>query len=308
MPHTDVFYMSKSDMVNFMKTAKYWEKIDDGKIRCNLCPRFCVIAQGKTGYCSVRKNTGSELVTTAYGYPVALQIDPIEKKPLKHYKPGTKTFSLGTFGCNLGCVFCQNDSLSRGNYNPFAQYKRYEPEEIVDLALRHKCESIAFTYNEPTVWCEYAMDIAKLAREASLGTLAVTNGFISEEAMHDFYPLLDAANIDMKGFSDTFYSEMCSVPSIEPIKRSCEYFKNTVHGHLELTNLVIPGKNDSDEMIESYLDWVENKLGLDTVLHFSAYFPAHRFRSVPPTPRETLFKIRDRAIERGFNNIYLGNI
>lgn len=287
--------------------AEFYEKLEDGKIRCVLCPRTCVIANGATGYCNVRQNENGTLYSLAYGYPVALQIDPIEKKPLMRYLPGTRTFSIGTFGCNLGCVFCQNDHLSRGEYNPRMNYKHYEPAELVDLAIRHNCASIAFTYNEPTVWAEYAMAIAEKAKEAGLGTVLVSNAFIELEAARKFYPLIDAANVDVKGFSEDFYQEMCHA-KLEPVKKACEYFKNEVGGHLELTNLVIPDKNSSKEMIDAYLNWVEEKLGLDTPLHFTAYHPAYKYNASPRTPISMLEEIKAYAESRSFKYVRLGNI
>ena len=290
------------------KPSKYMRKLHGTKLECVLCPRHCALEDGGTGYCQTRTNSGGAMMSLAYGYPVALQVDPIEKKPLRHFMPGTRTFSLGTFGCNLGCLFCQNASLSRGSYNPRGEYQRLEPEDVVSLAVRYGCKSVAFTYNEPTVWLEYALDIAKKARAASLGTVLVSNGYIEQAPMEEFYPFIDAANIDMKGYDENFYKELCGDASLEVVKRSCEYFKNTVKGHLELTNLVIPGRNDSDEKIDAYLDWVESSLGRDTCLHFSAYHPAHRFLSVPATPRALIEKICAHALERGFDNVFSGNI
>lgn len=288
--------------------ARWWEKIPDStKVKCNLCPRRCVIAEGRTGYCAVRQNIGGELASLAYGYPVALQIDPIEKKPLAHFMPGTRTFSIGTFGCNLGCVFCQNHHLSRGTYQPRTKYKFYSPEDMVELVLRHGCESIAFTYSEPTVFGEYAMDTAILAKKAGLATVLVSNAFITLEAAKDIYPLMDAANIDIKGFTEEFYHSMCKA-TLKDVLAATEYYKNVAHGHLELTNLVIPGKNDSPEQIDAYLDWVRDKLGDDTPLHFTAYHPDYIYSESPRTPIKLLEKIQEHALKRGFKHVHLGNI
>ena len=290
-------------------STKWWEKTDNGKIQCLLCPRNCIIATGKSGYCGIRKNISGELVLLAYGRPVALQVDPIEKKPLSEFMSGSSTFSLGTYGCNLGCLFCQNYHLSQGNYAE-AELKDvdsfFSPSKIVDLAVRNKCKSIAFTYNEPLIWGEYVIDIAKLAKARSLATVLVSNAYVSKDAREEILPNIDAANFDMKGFSEKFYTEMTR-SHLQPVLDTIEYFYS-IGGHLELTNLVIPGKNDSDKMIDDYLDWVAKKLDKNVPLHFSAYFPQHKYRESPPTPAETLYAILDKAEKAGFTSVYLGNI
>lgn len=288
------------------KEARFWKRSEEDHVICTLCPRQCRIAPGGTGYCKVRQNVNGKLFSLAYGYPAALQVDPIEKKPLRHYLPGSKVFSVGSFGCNLGCVFCQNDHLSRGTYNPRSNYTCYAPEMLVELALRHGCRSIAFTYNEPTVWAEYIIDTFQLAKKANLGTVLVSNAFISREAAEALYPLTDAANFDVKGFSEKFYNEMCKA-SLAPVLENCEYFRS-LGKHLEITNLVIPGRNSDPAMIDALLDWVEDKLGTDTPIHFSAYFPAYIYNESPRTPPEMLYDIRAKAVERYFSRIYLGNI
>lgn len=287
--------------------ALWWKSIDDEKTQCFLCPRNCLISPGNSGFCGVRGNRNGQLITLAYGTPVALHIDPIEKKPLAEFMPGSKTFSIGTFGCNLNCIFCQNHSLSRGKYSSeYSPHDYYSPESIVDLAEKQKCRSIAFTYNEPTVFAEYAIDIATLAKKSGLATVLVSNGFISLEAAKDLYPLIDAANIDMKGFSEDFYREMTGM-SLAPVLEAIEYYYS-LGNHLELTNLVIPDKNDDMEMIDAYLDWVKTKLSTDIPLHFSAYHPAYRFNDSPPTDPKLLYRIREHAQKSGFSHIYLGNI
>ncbi|MBR3707398.1 MAG: AmmeMemoRadiSam system radical SAM enzyme [Lentisphaeria bacterium] len=289
-----------------MKTAKWWQTADNNSVICTLCPRRCTIPEGKTGYCGIRKNEEGSLVSLAYGLPAALQIDPIEKKPLRHFLPGTKTFSVGTFGCNLGCVFCQNSHFSRGSYGR-QDFRYIPPEELVKLTLQHKCESLTFTYNEPSIWAEYAVDCFRLAKAAGLKTVLVSNGFISREAAEELYPLTDAANIDIKAMSEEFYRTMCNA-SLQPVLESCIHFKRELGKHLEITNLVIPGKNDSPEQIRALLDWVEQELGLDQVIHFSAYFPAYRYHESPRTPPGLIRKICAEAFYRGFSRIYAGNI
>lgn len=288
--------------------AKWWEKEEDSKTRCLLCPRRCLIPDGGAGVCAVRLNRGGELVSQAYGYPVALQIDPIEKKPLRHFLPRTGTFSIGTLGCNLKCVFCQNHHLSRAAYQERLTYRYFESCQIAELAKRHGCASLSFTYNEPTVFGEYVIDAANAAHEIGLKTVLVSNAYINREAAKEIYPLMDAANIDVKGFSEEYYREMCG-GSLKPVTDAVEFYKNEIGGHVELTYLVIPGKNDADQMIDDYLDWVETKLGIDTPLHFTAYHPDYKYSASPRTPLELLYKIQNHAlVDRKFPNVYLGNI
>ncbi|MDD5728021.1 MAG: AmmeMemoRadiSam system radical SAM enzyme [Victivallales bacterium] len=289
-----------------MKIACWWETADNNKVKCRLCPRNCVIAPGRSGFCAVRKNIDGKLYSLSYGKPVALNIDPIEKKPLAEFLPGTKTFSIGTFGCNLDCAFCQNSSLSRGVYSGSCYEQYLAPEEIVRLALENRCRSVAFTYNEPTVFAEYAIDIALPAHENDLQTVLVSNGYISDEAADELYPVIDAANIDMKGFSEDFYHTMTN-SQLKPVLAAIEKLYR-LGKHIELTNLVIPGSNDSMAMIDAFLDWVENTLDKKVPLHFSAFFPAHRYHQSPRTPRETLYKIKAHVQSRNFPSVYLGNI
>ncbi len=286
--------------------ARWWELRENNRIKCLLCLRECDIAPGDCGFCAVRKNIDGELVSLSYGRPVAMHIDPIEKKPLAHFMPGTTTFSLGTFGCNLNCLFCQNGALSRGRYGSPGQARYVSPEEIVSAAVDQGCRSVAFTYNEPTVFAEYAIDVAKLAHQHNLATVLVSNGYISSAAATELFAHIDAANIDMKGFSEEFYRTMTQA-SLAPVLASIKLLYD-MGKHLELTNLVIPEKNDSPQMIDDWLQWVEDNLDKDVPLHFSAFFPAHHYFDSPRTPRETLFAIRKQAIAAGFTSVHLGNI
>lgn len=294
------------DSVKSYRVAEFQRALPDGSVECLLCPRGCVIADGRCGYCAVRRNDGGILQSLSFGRPVAVQVDPIEKKPLYEFLPGTRTYSIGTFGCNLGCVFCQNSELSRGAYGSGSDCREIEPGELVLDAVRRGCESIALTYNEPTVFTEYAADIARLAREQGLKTVLVTNGYITPEAAEFLYPHIDAANFDMKGFSEEFYREMCGA-SLAPVLEAFRIFRR-LGGHAEYTTLIIPGKNDSMELTDAWLDWVEANLDRAVPLHFTAYHPAYRYAESPCTPPSLLYAIRDHAQRRGFSNIYLGNI
>ncbi len=287
--------------------AKWW-KAEQGGVRCLLCPRGCLIHEGKIGFCDVRKNIQGRLYSIAYGHPVAIHIDPIEKKPLAEFLPGSWTFSLGTYGCNIACSFCQNYHLSREFYDEEKTEKAtfYSPERIVQLAKKEDCKSVAFTYNEPLIWAEYAMDIARLAKEEGLATVLVSNGYITPEAAQDLYPLIDAANIDMKGFSEEFYSEMTG-GKLAPVLEAIKYLAS-LGKHLEITNLVIPNKNDSDEMIYGFLDWTRRNLGYGVPIHFSAYHPDYKYNGSPGTPPETLHSIKEKALKLGFKSVHIGNV
>jgi pyruvate formate lyase activating enzyme len=257
---------------------------------------------GGSGFCGIRRNLDGQLRALAYGHPVAIQVDPIEKKPLAEFLPGTRTFSLGTHGCNLGCRFCQNHHLSRGRYSA-AELAAPEttPDEIVAAARHHGCRSVAFTYNEPLTWGEYVVDIARAARAAGLATVLVSNGYVTPEAAADIFPLIDAANIDIKGFSEDFYREMTD-GQLAPVLAAAAAFHRG-GGHLEITNLVIPGKNDSPAMVEALLSWIRDALSPEIPVHFSAYHPDHQYHASPPTPAATLHRIRQAARNAGLTRV-----
>jgi len=292
-------------MADPCRKADFQESLPNGKVRCLLCPRKCEIVPDRVGFCGVRKNLDGVLYALTYGHPIAVQVDPIEKKPLKLFLPGSHTYSVGTRGCNLDCLFCQNYHLSRETY-PESLGEVIEPERIVQEAILRGCESIAFTYNEPAVFFEYAVAISRLAHESGLKTVLVSNGFISPEAAEVLYPQIDAANFDMKGFSEEFYRTMCGAASLAPVLEAFRIFKRC-GGHAEYTNLLIPDKNDSPEMIDGCLNWMKENIGLDAPLHFTAYYPTYRCK-ISPTPAITILAAAERARIYGFRHVFTGNI
>ncbi|GAB4176788.1 MAG: AmmeMemoRadiSam system radical SAM enzyme [Calditrichia bacterium] len=288
-----------------MKKAKFWEKTDSGQIKCTLCPRYCLLKSGQAGYCFVRMNKDNILYSLAWAHPVAIHADPIEKKPLYHFLPGTKTFSLGTAGCNLGCKFCQNWQLSHNKQiQESAQY--LSPEEIVQLAIKYQCNSISYTYNEPTIFAEYVMDTAQLAKESGLKNIMVTNGYITAEALPEVYKHIDAANVDLKGFSEEFYKKY-TASSLQPVLETIRSLKK-MGKWVEITNLVIPTLNDSDSMLKELVTWIAHHIETDVPVHFSAFHPDYQIQDIPPTPIKTLIRAKNLAEKAGLTYIYIGNI
>ena len=285
--------------------AKWWQT-EKNKIKCQLCPKICLIPENAFGACGIRQNLSGHLYSLAYSHPIALQIDPIEKKPLYKFLPGTKTFSLGTNGCNLNCIFCQNFHISQQKYTHSQLQESCTPSEVVELALKHKCSSISFTYNEPLIWGEYIIDIAKLAKQQGLSTVLVSNAYINKKPAEEIFKYIDAANFDMKGFSEEFYKSMTG-GHLQAVLDTIKYFYS-LGKHLELTNLIIPNKNDSKEMINDYLNWVNQELDKSVPLHFSAFHPDYKYLNSNPTPPQSLYSIEKTAKEKGFSNIFLGNI
>jgi pyruvate formate lyase activating enzyme len=276
-------------------------------MNCNLCPRNCSIADEKFGFCGTRTNRNGKIVSVVYGKCTGLAVDPIEKKPLNHFLPGSRVLSLGTIGCNLSCSFCQNwHTAQSGNFSLLSVPAT--PEDIAARAKRLDCRSAAFTYNEPITWAEYAIDTAKVCRREGIKTVAVSNGYISEEQREPFFGAMDAANIDLKSFSADFYREQCRA-DIEPVKETLIYLAGKSNFHLEITTLLIPTLNDSEEEIDALSRWICRHLGAEVPLHFSAYHPAGR---VPPialaAPPHTLFRAREIAMSNGLLFVYTGNI
>jgi len=287
-----------------MKTARYWKMQTDGLIECELCPRHCRIADGKYGACLVRKRHSDELVAASYGLICGLAVDPIEKKPLYHFLPGSSILSFGTVGCNLTCGFCQNFHLSR---SVKLEGTRTTPEEIAEAAVRYGCESVAFTYNEPTVFLEFAVDTAKVCHKQGLKTVAVTNGWIEPAPRKEFYAHMDAANVDLKAFTDRFYQKLCGA-TLQPVLDTLVYIQNGTNVHLEVTTLLIPGWNDSPAEIDAMTKWAVSNLGPDVPWHFSAYFPTAKWREAPPTPLQTLIDAKSIAEHNGLKHVHLGNV
>ena len=286
--------------------ARWWEAMPGGKVHCYLCPRHCHIGEGQAGFCFIRANQGGKLYSLGYAHPAALQVDPIEKKPLNHFLPGTRVFSMGTAGCNMGCFFCQNWDISksradqvRANYIP--------PEDVVQLAIQHGCPSIAFTYNEPTIWGEYVIDISQAAHEQGINTVMVSNGYTAREAFHDIYDHIDAANIDLKAFTDNFYARV-TLSHLQPVLETLEWLKKETSVWVEMTNLIIPTLNDAPAETRALCEWVLEHLGPDVPLHFTAFHPDFKLRDIPGTPPDTLHAARATALEMGLHYVYEGNI
>ena len=286
--------------------AGYWHKAEDGRIQCDVCPRDCKLHEGQRGACFVRMREGDEMVLTTYGRSSGFCIDPIEKKPLNHFYPGSSVLSFGTAGCNLACKFCQNSDISKTR-DMDRLMDRASPDAIAAAAAQHGCRSVAFTYNDPAIFLEYAMDVADACHARNIKTVAVSAGYMNDAARRDFYAKIDAANIDLKGFTDDFYFKLTSA-HLKPVLDTLLYLRRETDVWLEITTLLIPGKNDSDEELTALSQWVARELGRDVPLHFSAFHPAHKMLDTPPTPPETLQRARRIAIQSGLDYVYLGNV
>ncbi|MFP4224001.1 MAG: AmmeMemoRadiSam system radical SAM enzyme [Phycisphaeraceae bacterium] len=287
--------------------ANWWHAHpQSGKVVCTLCPRQCHIPAGGRGFCFVRANADGKLVLTTYGRSSGFCIDPIEKKPLAHFLPGTPVLSLGTAGCNLGCRFCQNWDISKSREMDRLTGEA-GPEQIVAAAKETGCRSIAFTYNDPVIWAEYAIDIARVARREGIRTVAVTAGYISPEPRQAFFEHIDAANVDLKAFEETFCRKLTQT-HLAPVLETIRYLANETGVWTELTTLVIPGQNDSPGEIRRMCDWVVETCGPDVPMHFTAFHPDYRMKDIPPTPAESLVEARDVAMDAGVRFAYVGNV
>jgi pyruvate formate lyase activating enzyme len=286
--------------------GRYWHELEDGRLQCDVCPRECKLRDGQRGFCFVRAREGDEIVLTTYGRSSGFCIDPIEKKPLDHFLPGTSVLSFGTAGCNLGCRFCQNWDISKSReIDTLADAAA--PEEIAATAARLGCRSVAFTYNDPTIFLEYAVDAAVACRETGIASVAVTAGYISPEPRVELFAHMDAANIDLKSFSDSFYREVCG-GRLASVLETIEYVALETAVWLELTTLLIPGLNDSDAELDALTSWVVGHVGPDVPLHFSAFHPDWKLRDRPPTPPATLSRARRIALANGVRYAYTGNV
>jgi len=286
--------------------ALYWHVIDDGRIQCDLCPRDCKLHEGQRGACFVRKRENDQMVLTTYGRSSGFCIDPIEKKPLNHFYPGSSVFSFGTAGCNLACKFCQNWDISKSR-DMDRLMDQASPEAIAITAQNNGCKSVAFTYNDPVIFTEYAMDTADACHARDIKTVAVTAGYIHDEARRDFFAKMDAANVDLKAFTDDFYYKLTG-SHLQPVLDTLLYLKHETDVWLEITTLLIPGKNDSDEELTALSKWIKDELGPDVPLHFSAFHPDHKMPDIPPTPPATLVRARDIALKQGLHYVYTGNV
>jgi pyruvate formate lyase activating enzyme len=285
--------------------ARYYGRQSGNKVHCLLCPRGCVVTPGKRGFCRVRENRKGEYFTLAYANPCAIHIDPIEKKPLFHFIPATTALSLALAGCNFTCKNCQNWDISQSRPDDTFNY-HIAPGEMVDLALEFKNPTIAYTYTEPSVFFEYVLDTSRAARVKGVRNMIKSNGYLNPEPMRELAPYLDAANIDLKGFRDDFYKDVTGgtlAPVLATIKR---LKKEGVW--LEITNLVIPEKNDGEDMIKELCVWIMTELGPDVPLHFSRFYPQYKLANLPPTPADTLVRVRDAAKDAGLNYVYIGNV
>lgn len=303
--------MNPSETVHFRDAldgvrGRYWQRLADGRIQCDLCPRYCKLHDGQRGLCFVRARRNDELLLTTYGRSSGFCIDPIEKKPLNHFLPGTPVLSFGTAGCNLTCKFCQNWDISKARSLDRLQSEA-TPEAIVHAAQATGSRAIAYTYNDPVIFLEYAVDVAKAAREQGVKNVAVTAGYISEKAREEFFSVMDAANIDLKAFTDGFYRALCSA-ELKPILETLEYVKRETGVWLEITTLLIPGHNDSPSEIAALSEWIVNRLGPDVPLHFSAFHSDWKMRDVPGTPAATLALARGIAKSAGLHHVYTGNV
>lgn len=294
------------DHANGVVAARYWHAVSGGKIQCDLCPRECKLQDGQRGFCFVRARQDDGIVLTTYGRSSGFCVDPIEKKPLNHFVPGSSVLSFGTAGCNLGCKFCQNWDISRSReMDRLAD--RASPKQIADTARNLGCRSVAFTYNDPVIFLEYAVDVARECRKIGVKTVAVTAGYISPEPRKEFFSVIDAANVDLKGFTEEFYRNFCSA-RLAPVLDTLTYIKHETDVWLEITNLLIPDENDSQGEIEAMVDWIAVNLGVDVPIHFTAFHPDYKMRDKDRTSSATLRRAREAAINRGLNYVYTGNV
>ncbi len=286
--------------------GEWWHRLEDGRIQCDLCPRFCKLHEGQRGFCFVRQARDGAMVLTSYGRASGFCVDPIEKKPLNHFYPGSEILSFGTAGCNLGCRFCQNWDISKARQvDTLSAWA--SPQAVAETAACSDCRSIAFTYNDPVIFAEYALDCAIAAHEHGLKTVAVSAGYITPAARPAFFAHIDAANIDLKAFTEDFYHRLC-FGALAPVLDTLRWLKHESEVWFEITTLLIPGHNDSPDEIARMCAWLVENVGPDVPLHFSAFHPDYKMMNVPHTPPATLTRARQQALEAGLNYVYTGNV
>jgi len=286
--------------------GRYWHALPDGRIQCDLCPRDCRLHEGQRGACFVRQRVGDAMVLTTYGRSSGFCVDPVEKKPLNQFYPGSSVLSFGTAGCNLACKFCQNWDISKSREMDTLM-DQASPETIATTAQSLGSRSVAFTYNDPVIFAEYAMDAADACRALGINAIAVTAGYIGVEARREFYAKMDAANVDLKGFTDEFYVKLCGA-KLAPVLDTLAYLVHETNVWTEITTLLIPGKNDSDAEIEAEAKWIARELGPDVPLHFTAFHPDYKMMDIRPTPASTLVRARRIALAEGLRYVYTGNV
>jgi len=291
---------------NYTVPTAYWHALDDGRIQCDVCPRLCRLREGQRGMCFVRAREGDAVVLTTYGRSSGFCIDPVEKKPLNHFFPGTAVLSFGTAGCNLACDFCQNWDISKSREVETLS-EDAAPEAIARAAEQTGCRSVAFTYNDPVIFMEYAIDVAKACHARGIFTVAVTAGEMCDAPRREFYAYMDAANVDLKAFTPDFYRKVCK-GDLQTVLDTLVYLKRETSVWFEITTLLIPGKNDSDEELRAMSAWIVRELGPDVPLHFSAFHPDFRMLDVPRTPPATLQRARRIALDAGLRYVYVGNV
>jgi len=298
--------MAPAAPARYSVPGRFQHPLPDGRIQCDLCPRYCKLHDGQRAFCFVRQRLGDRIELTSYGLATGFCVDPIEKKPLHHFYPGSSVLSFGTAGCNLGCRFCQNWDISKAREIEKLS-ERATPEMIAEKARDLGCRSVAFTYNDPVIFAEFAMDTARACRERGVKSVAVTAGYIAPEARREFFSVMDAANVDLKAFTQDFYHKLCFA-ALEPVKETLVYLKRETDVWFEVTTLLIPGQNDSIEEVDRLCDWFVSELGPDVPLHFTAFHPDFKLTDVPHTPAETCFRARRQALAHGLEYVYAGNV
>jgi pyruvate formate lyase activating enzyme len=290
--------------------ARWWHRLDDGRVQCDLCPRECKLHENQRGLCFVRRRqvdaAGDRMVLTTWGRSSGFCIDPIEKKPLNHFHPGSSVLSFGTAGCNLACKFCQNWDISKSR-DTDRLMDAATPEAIARAAEAHGCRSVAYTYNDPVIFAEYAIEVAQACRERGIASVAVTAGYLHDAPRHEFCAAMDAANVDLKAFTDRFYYRLCGA-RLAPVLDTLAYLRHETDVWLEITTLLIPGENDSDAELAALSRWVADELGRDVPLHFTAFHPDWKLDDRPPTPPATLARARRIALDAGLHHVYTGNV